>query len=84
VGVKRPGILATLVGVPAGLVLSELTYSTTSIGDSTIPDDQVTSSISEANNSPASAKIMIRMCNIPEEWLSQVHLRRTANWKVGH
>jgi hypothetical protein len=33
VGVKRPGILATLVGVPAGRVLSELTDSTTSITD---------------------------------------------------
>jgi len=30
------------------------------------------------------AEITIRMFNMPEEWLSQVHLRRTANWKVGH
>ena len=49
-----------------------------------ISNNEVASSISEANNSSASAKITIRMFNMPEEWLSQVHLRRTANWKVGH
>ncbi|MDH5363772.1 MAG: hypothetical protein OEZ07_04895 [Dehalococcoidia bacterium] len=81
---KRPVVLATFVTLLAHLAVLELTYSTTSIGDTTIPDDQVASSMGEANNSPASAAIMIRMCNMPEEWLSQVHLRRTANWKVGH
>ena len=81
---KRSVVLATFVTLLAHLPVLELTYSTTSIGDTTIPDDQVTSNMGEANNSSASAKIMIRMCNMPEEWLSQVHLRRTANWKVGH
>jgi len=32
--VKKLGILATLVAVPAGLLLSELTYTTTLIADS--------------------------------------------------
>jgi hypothetical protein len=84
VEVKRPGILATFVTLLAHLPVLELTDSTTSIGDTTISDDQVASSVGEANNSSTSAKITIRMCNMLEEWLSQVHLRRTANWKVGH
>ncbi|MBA7503106.1 hypothetical protein ES706_01713 [subsurface metagenome] len=81
---KRPIVLASFVTLLAHLPVLELTYSTTSIGDTTIPDDQVASSVGEANSSSVSAKITIRMFNMPEEWLSQVHLRRTANWKVGH
>jgi hypothetical protein len=84
VEVKRTVVLATLVAILAHLPVLELAYSTSSIGDTTISDDQVASSVGGANNSSTSAKITIRMCNMLEEWLSQVHLRRTANWKVGH
>ena len=83
-GVKRLIVLAALLLALTGFVLSSIADTGTFLADTSVPANQVTSSISEANNSSASAKIMIRMCNIPEEWLSQVHLRRTANWKVGH
>jgi len=57
VEVKRSVVLATFVTLLAHLPVLELTDSTSSIGDTTIPDDQVTSSVGEANKSSASAAI---------------------------
>jgi len=82
--VKRLIVLAALMLALTRFVLSSIADTSTFLADTNVPANQVTSSISEANNSSAGAIITIRMCNMPEEWLSQVHLRSRANWKAGH
>ena len=53
--------LAILVVLLAGVVLFGLSDAVISIADTSIPDNEVTSSVSKANNSSASAAITITM-----------------------
>ncbi len=56
---KRPFFLVILVIILAGLVFFGISDTAISIVDTTIPDNEVTSSISKAGNSSASATITI-------------------------
>jgi len=65
--VKRPVVLAILVVVLTGLLLSGLTDTTTSTADTGIPDTELTTYQAEANNSSASATITITMYAVADE-----------------
>lgn len=56
---KRLIVLVALPALLVGFVLSNTADTSTSISDTSIPDNEVASSISEANNSPASATITV-------------------------
>jgi len=60
-------ILVTLVLIPAGLLASWSAHTNASVADTNIPDNEVTSSLSEANNSSASATITITWTTAPYE-----------------
>ncbi len=51
----------------AGFLLSAIADTGISIANTDIPDSEVTSSQSEANNSSASATITIRMYTLPDK-----------------
>ena len=57
---------AIVVAVSVGLLLSRMPITSASIANTGIPDNEVTSNQSGANNSSASATITIRMCGLPE------------------
>lgn len=63
--VKKLIVLGTLVAVLAGLLLSNITDTSASIADSSIPDNEVASNQSKADNSCASASITITMTTAP-------------------
>lgn len=63
----RPVILAILIVVLISLLLSGLTDTTTSIADISPRDNEITTSQSEASNSPASVKITITMYAVADE-----------------
>lgn len=58
---RRSVVLAILVVVFAGLLLSGLTDNTTSVADTSVPNNEVASSVSKASNSYVSATITITM-----------------------
>jgi len=62
-------ILVTLVLIPAGSLASWSAHTNASVADTNIPDNEVTSSLSEANNSSGSATIMITWTTVslPDE-----------------
>jgi hypothetical protein len=67
VEVKKPFLLATLAILLAGLVLLGLSDTSISIADTSTPDNEITSSISKASNSSASATIIITMYTVSDE-----------------
>lgn len=58
---KKIVALATLGALLTGILLLQLTDTNTPIADTSIPDNEVGSSASEADNSSASATITITM-----------------------
>ncbi len=58
------GILAILL---VGLVLFGFSDTDISVADTSIPDNEIASSISKANNSSAGATITITMCAVADE-----------------
>ena len=65
---KRLVILVALALILAGLLLSEISDTSASIADTTIPDDEVTSKEGNVDNSDSpSASITITMYALPEE-----------------
>lgn len=62
---KRPLFLIILAVMLAGLVLFGLSDTAVSTADAGIPDNEVTSSVSKASNSSASAVITITMYTMP-------------------
>ena len=56
---KRLVTVVTLVILIVGLVLSGLSDTRIAIADTSVPNDEVVSSVSKARNSSASATIMI-------------------------
>jgi len=58
-------ILVTLVLIPAGLLVSWNAHTNASVADTSIPDNEVTSTQTEANNSSASATITITWTTAP-------------------
>ena len=63
----RPVIVVTTAIFLVGLVLLGLSDTDTSVADTSIPDNKVTNSIGKANNSSASAIIVITMTGIFDE-----------------
>jgi hypothetical protein len=59
--VKRPLVLVIITVILVGLILLGLTDRDISVADTSAPDNEVTSGISKANNSSASAMIPITM-----------------------
>jgi len=59
--------LAILVVLLAGVVLFGLSDAVISIADTSVPNDEVTSSVSQANNSSAGATITITMYAVANE-----------------
>ena len=59
--------LAIIVVLLAGVVLFGLSDAVISIADTSIPDNEVTSSVSKASNSSASATITITMYAVAHE-----------------
>lgn len=68
---KRPVTLAALLLILAGLLLSGITDTSASIGDSSIPDDEVASGTGEASNSSGSDTITIRTYAVADEDANQ-------------
>ena len=64
---KRLLTIATLAILLGGLVLLGISDTRITIADTGIPDNDVTSSISKANNSSASATITITMYTVADE-----------------
>ena len=64
---KKPFLLATLAIMLAGLVLFGLNDTSFSIADTGIPDNAVSSIVSKASNSSASAVITITMTGVLDE-----------------
>ena len=56
---KRPVFLITLAILLTGLVLLGLSDTDISVADTSVPNDEVVSSVSKARNSSASVTIMI-------------------------
>jgi len=65
--VLRLFFLAILVVLLAGVVLFGLSDAVISIADTSVPNDEVTSSVSQANNSSAGATITITMYAVANE-----------------
>ena len=59
--------MVTLAILPSGLVLFGSSDTVISIADTSIPDSEVTSNVSEARNSSATASIMITMTGVLDE-----------------
>ena len=64
---KKPFLRATLAILLVGLILISLSDTVISIADTSIPDNEVTSRVSKASNSSASASITITMTGILNE-----------------
>lgn len=66
---KRLVVLVTFLVILAGLLLSGIADTSASIADTSIPDNEVTSSVRKANNSSASAIITITWttASLPDE-----------------
>ena len=64
---KRLVTIVALAVLVVGLVLLGLSDTRTAIADTSIPDNEVTSSISKAGNSSASATIVITMYDVADE-----------------
>jgi hypothetical protein len=67
VEVRKPFLLTTLAILLAGLVLIGLSDTAISAVDTGVPSRGITSNISGASNSSASATIMITMYAVAEE-----------------
>jgi len=67
VKLKRLILLIALLVMLAGLSTSAASDTSASLGDSNIPDNEITTSQTEASNSSASATIMITMYAMPNE-----------------
>jgi len=65
--VKRLAILVILTILMAGLVLFGLSDTDISIANTLVPDNEVTSTISKASNSSASATITITMYTVTDK-----------------
>jgi len=65
--VKRLVTIVAPVILIVGLVLLGLSDTHIAIADTSIPDNEVTTSVSKASNSSASATIMITMYALPHE-----------------
>jgi hypothetical protein len=66
VDVKKTFLLATLAILLAGLVQFGLSDNSISIPDTGVPNSEVTSTISKASNSSASATITITMYTVTD------------------
>ena len=64
---KRLVTVVTLAILLVGLVLLGLSGNATSIADTRVPDNELTSSVSEVNNSSATATITITMYSVADE-----------------
>lgn len=64
---KRLIFLVALTILLAGLVLFDLSDTAISIADTSVPDNQLTSNVSKASNSSASAGIRITMTGVLDE-----------------
>lgn len=64
-GVKTLIILVVLLALLVSSLLSNIAETNTSIADTNIPDNEVTASIREANNSSESATITITTWTAP-------------------
>ena len=64
---KRLAVLVILTILMAGLVFFELSDTDISIANTLVPDNEVTSTISKASNSSASATITITMYAVADE-----------------
>jgi len=65
--VLRLFFIAIIVVLLAGVVLFGLSDTAISIADTSIPDDEITTSQTEASNSSASAAITITMTGVLDE-----------------
>jgi len=65
--VQRLFFLTILTIILAGLILFSLSDATVSIADTDTPNNEVTSTISKAGNSSASATITITMYAVADE-----------------
>lgn len=63
---KKIVVLATLGAQATGILSLQLAHTTASIADADIPDNDVASSVGEANDSSASVTIMITWRTICE------------------
>ena len=59
--------MVTLAILPSGLVLFGSSDTVISTADTSIPDSEVTSNVSEARNSSATAGIVITMTGVLDE-----------------
>ena len=64
---KRLVIVVTLAILLVGLVLLSLNDTDISVADTSVPDNEVISSVSKANNSSASGVITITMYTVADE-----------------
>ena len=64
---KKLTFLVVLPIILAGLILSDLSDTDISIADTGTPNNEVTSSVSKASNSSASATITITMYAVADE-----------------
>ncbi len=64
---KRPVILVILALILLGLILFGLSDTTISIAGTGVPDNEITTSQTEASNSSASATITITMTGVLNE-----------------
>lgn len=58
---KRIAVLVALAVILSGFFLSDISDTTASTANTSIPDDEVASNVSGANNSSGSATITITM-----------------------
>jgi len=65
--VKRPLYLVTLAIIIVGLLVFVSSDTLISIADTTVPDNEVTSSVSKASNSSETAGIRITMTGVTDE-----------------
>lgn len=59
-------VLVILIAVLVGLLLSGIADTSASIADTRIPDNEASSSLSEGNNSTATATTTITMYTLPD------------------
>lgn len=64
---KRLLVFGALTLTLIGLFPSSISHTRASIADTSIPDNEVTSSVTEGDNSSASATITITMWTVPDE-----------------
>ena len=64
---KRLTVLVIVAILLTGLVLLGLSDTSISVADTSVPNNETTSAISQASNSSASATIKITMTTVPDE-----------------